>query len=37
MLVLARGIEHAFDMTIQRSHHTYVGEHRWPVLFCNQQ
>jgi hypothetical protein len=26
-----RRVEHAFDVTIQRSHHTYSGEHRWPV------
>jgi hypothetical protein len=25
-----RRVEHAFDVTIQRSHHTYSGEHRWP-------
>ena len=34
MMVLAsvpRRVEHAFDVTIQRSHHTYSGEHRWPV------
>jgi hypothetical protein len=36
MLFLARGIEHAFDVTVRRSHHTYAGEHRWPVMFCNQ-
>ena len=26
-----RRVEHAFDVTIQRSHHTDSGEHRWPV------
>jgi hypothetical protein len=39
MMVLAsvpRRVEHAFDVTIQRSHHTYSGEHRWPVMFCNE-
>ena len=40
MMVLAsvpRRVEHAFDVTIQRSHHTYSGEHRWPVMFCNEE
>jgi hypothetical protein len=32
-----RRVEHAFDVTIQRSHHAYPGEHRWPVMFRNQQ
>jgi hypothetical protein len=32
-----RRVEHAFDVTIQRSHHTYSGEHRWPVMFCNEE
>src|ERR1700716_2996880 len=36
MLFFPRRIEHAFDVTIQRSHHTYSGEHRWPFMFCNQ-
>ena len=26
-----RRVEHVFDVTIQRSRHTYSGEHRWPV------
>ena len=29
MLFFPRRIEHAFDVTIQRSRHTYSGEHRW--------
>jgi len=37
MLVFPRRVEHAFDVTVQRSHHTYSGEHRWPVMFSNQQ
>jgi hypothetical protein len=24
-------------MPVQRSHHADPGEHRWPVMFCNQQ
>ena len=32
-----RRVEHAFDVTIQRSHHTYSGEHRWPVMFCKEE
>jgi hypothetical protein len=35
MLVLSRQVEHAFDVTIQRSHHAYPGERRWPVMFRN--
>jgi hypothetical protein len=24
-------------MSLQRSHHTYPGEHLWPIVFCDQQ
>jgi hypothetical protein len=37
MMILARRVEHAFDVTVQGSHHAYPGEHRWPVMFCNEQ
>jgi hypothetical protein len=37
MLFLPRRIEHTLDVTVQRSHHTYPGEHRWPVMLRNQQ
>jgi hypothetical protein len=37
MLVLSRRVEHAFDVTIQRSHDADAREHCWPVMFCNQQ
>jgi hypothetical protein len=36
MLVLPRRIEHALDVTIQRSHHAYPGVHRRPIMFSNQ-
>jgi hypothetical protein len=29
--------DYALDVMIQRSHHAYPGEHRWPVMFSNQQ
>jgi hypothetical protein len=25
------------DVAIQRSHHAYPREHRWPIMSCNQQ
>jgi hypothetical protein len=33
----ARWIEHALDVTVQRSHHTDTSEHRWPVMFRDLQ
>jgi hypothetical protein len=37
MPVFPRRVERAFDVAVQRSHHTYWGEHRWPVMFDDQQ
>jgi hypothetical protein len=37
MLVFARWVEHAFDVTVQCTHHAYAREHRWSVMLCNQQ
>jgi hypothetical protein len=37
MLVLARRIEHAFDVTVQCSHDANSRKHRWPVMFCNEE
>jgi hypothetical protein len=37
MLVFPGWVEHALGVTVQRSHHTYPREHRWPVMFCDQQ
>ena len=37
MLVLPRRIEHPLDVAIQCPHHAYPGQHRWPVMFGNQQ
>jgi hypothetical protein len=36
MLVFPRRVEHAFDVAVQRSHHTYPRKHGWPVMFRNQ-
>jgi hypothetical protein len=37
MRTFARRIEHAFDVTVQRSHEADLGEHRWPVVLGDQQ
>jgi hypothetical protein len=37
MMILARRIEHVSDVTIQCSHHANAGEHRWAIMFRNQQ
>jgi hypothetical protein len=37
MLVLARRIEHAFDVTVQGSHDADPREHCRPVMFDDQQ
>jgi hypothetical protein len=37
MLVLPRRVEHPFDVTVERSHHANSREHRWPVMFQDQQ
>ena len=37
MSVLPRRVELSFDMTIQRPHHAYPGEHRRAVALGNQQ
>jgi hypothetical protein len=36
-IFLSRRIEHAFDVTVQRSHDADVREHRWPAMLCNQK
>jgi hypothetical protein len=33
MVILARRVEHSFDVPVQRSHHANSREHRGPVLF----
>jgi hypothetical protein len=37
MMILSRRVEYSFDVTIQRSHHTYSGEHRRTVMLSNEQ
>src|ERR1700686_2931589 len=37
MRLLARWIEHPLDVTVQRSNDADAREHRWTVMFCNQQ
>jgi hypothetical protein len=37
MLVLSRRVEHPLDVTVQRSNDADAREHRWTVMFCNQQ
>jgi len=37
MLVFPRRVEHAFDVAVQRSHHTYPRKHGWPSQFHDQQ
>jgi hypothetical protein len=37
MLVLARGIEYALNVTIERPRDADPGEHRRPAMFCYQQ
>jgi hypothetical protein len=37
MMILARRIEHALDVAVQRLHDTDAREHRRPVKFCDQR
>jgi hypothetical protein len=37
MRFFARWIEHALDVAVQRSNDADAREHRWTVMFCNQQ
>jgi hypothetical protein len=37
MLLFARRVEHALDVTVYCPHHANPREHRWPVLFRNQR
>jgi len=37
MSILARRIEHALDVTIQRPHDADACKHCWPVMFRNEQ
>jgi hypothetical protein len=37
MVILARGVEHPLNMTVQGSHDTYPREHRRAVIFRNKQ
>src|SRR5882672_3036857 len=37
MLVLSRRVEHPLDVTVQRLNDADAREHRWTVMFCNQQ
>jgi hypothetical protein len=36
-LVFAGRIKHALDVPVDRSHDADAREHRWPVMFCDQQ
>jgi hypothetical protein len=36
-MVLARWIEHSFDVTVQRSHDADMRKHRWPTVLRNQK
>jgi hypothetical protein len=35
--VLSRRIKHPLEVTVQRSNDVDAREHRWIVMFCNQQ
>jgi hypothetical protein len=37
MRLFARRVEHPLDVTVQRSNYADAREHRWTVMFCNQQ
>jgi hypothetical protein len=37
MRLFARRVEHPLDVTVQRSNDADAREHRWTVMFCNQQ
>jgi ATP-dependent exoDNAse (exonuclease V) beta subunit len=37
MRLFARRVEHPLDGTVQRSNDADAREHRWTVMFCNQQ
>jgi len=37
MPVLSRRIKHPLDVAVQRSNDADAREHRWTVMFCNQQ
>jgi hypothetical protein len=37
MRLFARRVEHPLDVTVQRSDDADAREHRWAVMFCNQQ
>jgi hypothetical protein len=37
VLVFARRVEHPLDVAVYRSHDADASEHRWPVMFGDEQ